>query len=337
MRATPWSVLLVIMVVSGAQALDKAGSPAATAKVRDEVLQTALAKLQGDEASIRQAFSTLSELGGDAAAEAVVARLRRGLPPQLIEAAIDDLVLLNRPVVGAALLELTQHRRIQIRIKAMQALGALKQHSAQAALLYALDDPSSDVRSAAVDALSAVGNARALPALLTAAERNVPGAWSAIGNLASAADVKTVLAHAQDGDLMPIRPALDALVTRKDLPLDARVRLVQQLVALGSPSARACLSDWTAKAMSDQPAKLKQAMADGLARLEREHAFETGVASSAGSHPKPVAGAPAKATDVKQAKRAAGLPVPRPNAESHAAALASPGPTVSSSAPQGGK
>jgi hypothetical protein len=123
------------------------------------------------------------------------------------------------------------------------------------------------------------------------------------------------------------------------LPLEARVRLVQQLVALGSPSARVCLSDWNAKPPSDQPARLKQATSDGLTRLEREHAFEAGVASSAGATAKPVAGAPAKAkvTDPKQAKRAAGLPVPRPNAESHAAALASPGPAVSSTAQQGGK
>jgi HEAT repeat protein len=322
------------MIVSGvghSRALDKASSTAASGKVRDEVLLTAVAKLQqGDEASIRQAFATLSELGGDAAAEAVVTRLRRGLPPQLIEAAIDDLVMLNRPVASAALLELTQHRRIQIRIKAMQALGALKQRSAQAVLLYALDDPSSDVRGAAVDALATVGNARALPALLTAAERNVPGAWSAIGSLASPADVKTVFARVQAGDVMPIRPALDALVARKDLPLEARVRVVQQLVELGSPSARVCLRDWVANAASDQPAKLKQATSEGLARLDREAAFEKLTASSAGPATK------AKPADPRQAKAAAGLSVPRPNAEARAASLASPTPKVSS-APQGAK
>ena len=225
-------------------------------------------------------------------------------------------------------------RRIQIRIKAMQALGALKQRSAQAVLLYALDDPSSDVRSAAVDALATVGNARALPALLTAAERNVPGAWTAIGSLASPADVKTVFAQVQDGDVMPIRPALDALVARRDLPLEARVRVVQQLVALGSPSARVCLSDWMAKGASDEPARLKQAVSQGFAVLEKEHASEKGIASSAGAAA--TQGASAKPVDPKQAKRAAGLPVPRPNAESRAASLASPEPAVSA-VPQGAK
>jgi HEAT repeat protein len=316
MRATLWSVLLVsVLVVSGIghsraldKALDKAGSGSVSAKVRDEMLRTAIAKLQqGDEAAIRQGLSTLSELGGDAAAEAVVARLRRGLPPQLIEAAIDDLVLLNRPVVSAALLELTQHRRIQIRIKAMQALAALKQKSAQAPLLYALDDPSSEVRGAAVDALAAVGNARALPALLTAADRDVPGAWRAIGTLAGPNDLKAVLGRAHDGDLMAIRPALDVMLTRKDFPLEARVRVVQQLASLGSPSARACIADWIANAAADQP-RLKQALADGLARLDREH--------------------PAETKDLKLTKTVLGSPTPKALPASRSAA-------VSASAPQG--
>jgi len=334
MRAKPWSVppvllaTMILSVVGHSRALDNATSPAVSGKVREEQLRTATAKLQGDEASIRQGFSTLTELGGDAAAEAVVARLRRGLPPQLIEAAIDDLVLLNRPAVGAALLELTQHRRIQIRIKAMQALGALRQRSAQAALLYALDDPSSEVRSAAVDALAAVGNARALPALLTAAERDVPGAWQAIGSLASANDVKTVLQHAPAGEVMPIRPALDAMLGRKDLPLEARVRVVQQVAALGSASARAWISDRMANGGSDEPARLKQALTDGLMRIDRENPMEKIIATN-------ISIAPAK-SDPKAAKGAAGLPATRPNAESRAASLTTPAPAVST-APQGNK
>lgn len=340
MQVRPWSflpALLLTMIVSGvghSRALANASSPAVSGnpvsgKVRDEQLRTAAAKLQGDEASIRQGFATLAELGGDAAAEAVVARLRRGLPPQLIEAAIDDLVLLNRAVVGAALLELTQHRRIQIRIKAMQALGALRQRSAQAALLYALDDPSSEVRSAAVAALAVVGNARALPALLTAADRDVPGAWHAIGSLAGAREVKTVLQRAQPADLMLIRPALDAMLSRKDLPLEARVRLVQQVAALGSPSARMWITERLASFVSGEPARLKQALNDGLARLDREHPLDKTVVTN-------VTVEPAKTADPKAAKSAAGLPATRPNAESHAASLTTPAPAVSA-APQGSK
>jgi HEAT repeat protein len=316
------------MIVSGAlrvQALgNETSASAASGKVRDEQLKTAIAKLQGDEASIRQGLASLTELGGDSAADAVMARLRRGLPPQLIEASIDTLVLLNRPGAGAALLELTQHRRIQIRVKAMQALGALKQRSAEAALLYALDDPSSEVRSAAVDALAVVGSARAVPALLTAAEREVPGAWHAIGSLAKPKDLDRILEDAPNGDLMRIRPALDALVSRKDFPLESRVRLVQQVAALGTPSARACLLDWRS-AKSDEPQRFQKALADGLAKLDRELPMQRTVATTQTIAP---------SSDPKAAKSAAGLPPTRPNAESRAASLASPAPAVSTA---GGK
>ena len=275
MRATPWTVLLVsIAIVSGVgtvAALDKpnAGKPGS---VRDEVQRTAETKLQtGDEAAIRQAFNTLGELGTDAAAQAVVARLRRGLPPQLIEAAIDTLVLLNRPSLAPPLLELTQHRRIQIRIKAMQALSALRMKSAEAALLYALDDPSADVRVAAVEALATVGGARALPALYTAAERDVPGAWRAVGNIASPSDLKSLLARAEQSDVSRIRPALDVLLARENLPIDAKVRLVQSITGLGSPSARACLLEWLAAYKTDGHPRLRKQLFDSIVKLDREN------------------------------------------------------------------
>jgi HEAT repeat protein len=235
-------------------------------------LKTAEAKLQnGDEAAVRQAFASLVELGGDVAAQAVVARLRRGLPPQLIEAAIDTLVFLNRPSLAPPLLELTQHRRIQIRIKAMQALASLKMKSAQSALLYALDDPSSEVRSAAVQALASLGNARALPALYTAAERGVPGAWDAVAQIAGPADFKTLFARAGREDVMLVRPALDALLARENLPLDAKLKLVQQVAALGTPAARAVLVEWNAAYKADGHPRLRQSLADGLSKFDREH------------------------------------------------------------------
>lgn len=271
MRATaPILLSLVLLLVSGGgsvRALDKAAARVAA----DEQLRTAAAKLDGgEEASIRQALTTLADLGGDASARVVTARLQRGLPPQLIEAAIDTLVLLNRPASGAALLELTQHRRSHIRSRAIQALGALRQQSAQAALLYALDDPSPEVRGAAVEALGAVGNARAVPALIAAAERGMPGAWRAIGRVVGPADVKLVLQHALEGDVGPIRPALDALIARTDWSIGARARLLQQLSELGTPSVRKCLSDYRASDALATP-RLQQAITDALARLDREH------------------------------------------------------------------
>ena len=314
MRAIAWAWMLLVLLlgsdVESANALDK---PVGSSSVRDAQLTAAAAKLDGgDESSIRQGLTALTELGGDPAARAVAARLQRGLPPHLIEAAVDTLVLLNRPVSGAALLELTQHRRSQIRSKAIMALGALKQQSAQAALLYALDDPSPEVRGAAVDALGAVGNARAVPALIAAAERGAPGAWHAIGLLAAPGDVKLLLEHAPEGDVVPIRAALDALIARADWSMAARTRLLQQLSSLGTPSVRACLSDYRASAALAAP-RLQQAITDALARLEREHAPEKMLAN--GTHPaaapQPLAAALRPSVDPKAPKD---RPLPPPAA-----------------------
>jgi hypothetical protein len=200
--------------------------------------------------------------------------LRRGLPPQLTEIAIAALLRLQRPAAAPALLELTLHRRVSIRVKAIAALGELKVRSAQSALLYALDDPSPDVRSAAVAALAKAGNPRALPALLIAADRGVSGAWQAIGALAGPADLKRVLEHAQAGDITQLRPALDALMARADLPLEAKTRLVQELEKLGSATARACLIGWLAALKTDGPARVRQALFASIKKLDQQESAQ---------------------------------------------------------------
>jgi hypothetical protein len=202
----------------------------------------------------------------------VVTRLRRGLPPQLTETAIDTLVKLQRPCAVPALLELTQHRRSQLRIKAIQALSDLKARSAQSALLYALDDPSPEVRSAAVSALASLGNARALPALFAAADRGVAGAWQAIGNLAGAGDFKRLWDRAQAGDVTVLRPALDAIMARSNLPTSAKVRVVHDLEKLGSPSARVCLVEWVASFKTEAVPPIRQALFDSIKRLDSDTA-----------------------------------------------------------------
>jgi len=239
-----------------------------------EQLRVAQEKLEGDATAIEQALGLLAQLGGDAAAQSIVARLRRGLPPQLTETAIAALLRLQRPAAAPALLELTLHRRVAIRVKAIAALGELKLRSAQSALLYALDDPSAEVRSAAVDALGKAGNPRALPALLAAADRGLAGAWQAIGALASAADLKRILEHAQAGDITPLRPALDVLMTRANLPLEAKTRLVQELEKLGSPSARACLVGWLAELKTDGPARVRQALFASIKKLDQQESAQ---------------------------------------------------------------
>jgi hypothetical protein len=247
-----------------------AAPPAKSASQRAEMLRSAQTLIdQGDAVSVERAFGSLAALGGDAAAQIVVARLRRGLPPQLIENAIATLVQIKSALAASALQELTLHRRATIRAKAIDALGALKARSAQSALLYALDDPSADVRSSAVRALANAGTARALPALLTAAERGVVGAWPAAGSLTTTpADLKLLLSHAPAGDITALRPALDAMIARSNLPLESKLRTVQELEKLGTPSARACLATWLLASKDGAAPRFRDGLAASIKRLD---------------------------------------------------------------------
>ncbi len=234
-----------------------------------ETMEIAKGKLErADEDSVRQGLNMLSSVGGDAAAQLVVARLRRGLPPLLTEAAVDALVLLGRPSAAPALLELTQHSRVPIRKRAIDALASLQIRSAQSAVLFALDDPSPDVRMAAVAALGSIGNARVLPALFTAADRHVDGALASIGNIASTRDLPTLLARVQNADVSAIEPALSAMMGRKDMPPLSKLRIVHELDQLASPSARTCLVHWLDAVKTTGPAQLRKALFDAIKRLD---------------------------------------------------------------------
>jgi len=235
-------------------------SPAQAAAARATQMAAAKANLESAEPdAVEQAFSSLAELGGPDALKLVVARVRRGLPPQLVDPALTALVVFRQPSTTPLLLELSQHRRWQVRQKAIETLGALGAKSAQSSLLYALDDPSTDVRAAAVQALGLVGDARALPALTLAMERGVEGAALALGRLGSAKEAELLLARARGEALTVVEPGLHAMVLRANLGLPTKLRIIQELSKLPAPEARAYLDAW-AQAPEGLDPRLRQAL-----------------------------------------------------------------------------
>jgi HEAT repeat protein len=238
-------------------------------EVRAATQRVAEEKLAGhDPAAIGQALDSLVQLGGEPSVAAIVARLRRGLTPQLTERAIECLVVIGKPSAGPALLELTLHRRAKLRQAAMTALGALKIRSAQSALLLALDDPSPDVRAAAARALAEVGTPRALPTLWEAAERGVGHALETIGTIATTREIKPVFAHVQNNDVTLIAPALQAMLERDSFPLAGKLTIVQEVEKLGSPSARMYLVRWLDAWKESGHPRLRQTLFDAIKRLD---------------------------------------------------------------------
>lgn len=262
-----------LVAVGASHLYAQAAPPSAAGTPNVALIASAKQALESaDPSQVREALETLAgSAGGENVANAVVARLRRGLPPQLIEQAIDTLVLLDKPSAGPALLELTQHRRMQIRVKAIAALAALHVRNAQSALLYALDDPSGEVRSSAVHALAQIGNTRALPALLTAAERGVPGAWQAGAQLVPAGSAKQFFERASKADVVELRAALDTLLARQNLPLEVKLRTVAWVRERGTVAARACLLDWLAALPVKAQPSMRTALLKAVEDIDHDH------------------------------------------------------------------
>ncbi len=217
-----------------------------TAAERASMLRSAETKLASEEVeTVEQGFALLAQLGGAEAIKIMVARVRRGLPPQLLAPAVEVLVSFHQPSVAPVLLELTLHRRWQVRAAAIDALGRLGAKTAQPSLLYALDDPSAEVRSTAVQSLGLVGDARALPALTVAMQRNVEGAALALGKLGNSKESELLLERVRKGDVASVESGLHAMLLRANLPLALKLKIVNELAQVDSPNAREVLTVWT--------------------------------------------------------------------------------------------
>jgi hypothetical protein len=232
---------------------------------REAALSTARDKLSSPDAdAVQQALTELAALGGKDAAALVIARARRGLPPQLIDVSIDTLVTLKDPSAIPLLLELATHRRYQVRSHAVDALGALGAKNAEAVLLYALDDPSSDVREAAVRSLGKVGSRRAIKPLLAANERGLVSALGAVGALGSTQEAELLITRAKAGQVDAARPGFIAMLTRINVPVATKTKIIATLRDLGTPAARDCLAE-SLRALGDKgDARIKTQLAQAL-------------------------------------------------------------------------
>ncbi len=240
--------------------------PALTAEAREALMTTAKQSVDSaDPAAVEQAFASLAALGGPDALKLVVARVRRGLPPRLVEPALSSLLAFRQPSTVPLLLELCTHRRWQVRQKAIETLGALNARTAQSSLLYALDDPSSDVRTAAVQALGLVGDARALPALTLALERGVDGASLALGRLGNTKEADLLLARARAANLVSVEPGLHAMMLRTNVSIATKLHIVRELSLLPGVEARECLAAW-ARSPGELDARVLSALSASAGR-----------------------------------------------------------------------
>lgn len=174
--------------------------------------------------------------------QALVRRIRSGLPPELLEQAVD--VVLAPPARDTRLvIELSRHRRASIRTKAARALATVRGANALQTAVALLDDPSPEVRGAASISIGSLGPASAMDKLLLAANRGAPEAVAVIGEHARPSHVERVLASLDERSFSVLGPAVRKWADRKNLPARIRIAVVTRLSTMSTPASRQMLQE----------------------------------------------------------------------------------------------
>ena len=223
---------------TGAQPTAKISAKAQPKPAKSEIEEAKRLLDSPDREKVIEGLKKLKELGKPPIAAPVLARLRRGLPPLLIDLAIQALVAIKSPQAVPVLIEFCGHRHPGVRKSAISALGALRARNALPALLDALDDGDPSVRAAAAEALGKVGSRQSLKQLYAAFERGDASALIAIAELANQEDVDKLVGYLNQHLFSALEPAFSAILKRDDLPSAVKQHLIARLGRTGATDAR---------------------------------------------------------------------------------------------------
>jgi HEAT repeat protein len=226
----------------GSQAHRKPDAPIgaqAKAAIADSTRLLQSSQRQEIEAGIQG----LGLIGAREAVAPLAARIRQGLPPELLEAAIVTLMALGQPDAGPVLYELSAHRRPQIRLRAIEAITATHPPGAEQALVTALSDSDSTVRSAAAAGLGEVGSKAVLEKLFLALDRGNLEASSAIGKVIEAADVRRLVSYLGQLPFHHLGPALTQVLARTDVSERTKLEIVGRLEEVGTAEIKGYLGE----------------------------------------------------------------------------------------------
>jgi HEAT repeat protein len=242
-------------------------APASAQRGRAEVTQAITNLSSRDPAEVRAAIEALGVAGDARAVGPISERIRKGLPPDLLDAAIDALTVLGRPEAGPVLFELANHRRAAVRLKAVIAIAATHPRGADRVLAEALGDTNAQVRSAAAEGLGEISATSAIDALFHALDRRILEAAASLGRLVRATDIERFLGYLGQLPFDAITPALTEMLRREDLPARARLTIVHRLIELATPEVRTFLEQYVASLPESDRSELRRAAEDAIPRL----------------------------------------------------------------------
>jgi HEAT repeat protein len=161
----------------------------------------------------------------------------------LLETAIVTLMALGQPSAGPALFELTHYRRPEIRLRAIEAIAAVRPPGGEQVLIDALSDADSTVRSGAAVGLGDVGTEQSIEVLFRALDHGNLEASIAIGKLVPARDVRRLFPYIGNVPFRSMAPAFAETLKRKDVPDSEKLAVVARLEEVGTGEVKSFFGD----------------------------------------------------------------------------------------------
>jgi HEAT repeat protein len=212
------------------------GRPAAQPREHQdqEVVEAQQLLRSTDHDQIETGIQSLGLLGTPSAVEPIMERVRIGLPPDLLETCIVTLMALGQPQAAPLYFELVEHRRPEIRLRAIEAIVALKPSGAEPVLQKALADVDPKVRSASALALGELHASGSIERLFQALDRGTLEASQAIGQALHSDQVPRLLGYLGTVPFHSLGPAFSEVLVRKDISEKDKLRVVSRLQDVGT-------------------------------------------------------------------------------------------------------
>ncbi|MET0384942.1 MAG: HEAT repeat domain-containing protein [Polyangiales bacterium] len=203
--------------------------------------QTLLQSQDHDE--IETGIQSLGLLGTPAAVDPIIKRVRAGLPPDLLETSIVTLMALGQPQAAPLYFDLVEYRRPEIRLRAIEAIVALKPKGAEPVLQRALSDGDQKVRSAAALALGELHATSSIELLFQALDRGTFEASQAIGQALQSEQVPRLLGYLGQIPFHSLAPAFTEVLQRKDVAERDKLTVVSRLQDVGTREVKDYFAD----------------------------------------------------------------------------------------------
>ncbi|MBK7397380.1 MAG: HEAT repeat domain-containing protein [Myxococcales bacterium] len=225
----------------------KAGPAGPKAKIDVKAVSSTLAS--GNVAEIDAALTNIrmaGKEGGKGATAPLAARLKNGLPKELLKKALETIGELEDPAAAESCEAYLAHRDPEVRLAAVRCLGGAKGPAATKALRVALADLDVRVHGLAATLLGEAKAAEAVPELVVALDKGVNEAAVSIGQLCegkagSDKSCDALTERLKSKPLDVIASGLQQVLTRKDVPDDYKKNIIKVVRELSSAKAREVL------------------------------------------------------------------------------------------------